>query len=64
MSLSPADGETVSAHLAAAVKAFESADKLSFRFGLTPSERTKLRVAPPKAEDAFEAYRRRKRPEP
>ena len=63
VAISPANGETVSAHLAAAIKAFDSADKLWFRFGLTPAERTKLRVVPPAADDAFEAYRRRRKPD-
>ena len=63
VTVSPANGATVSAHLAAAMKAFESADKIWFRFGLTPAERTKLHVVPPKLEDAIEAYRRRKHPD-
>ena len=63
VSISPANGETVSAHFAAAIKAFDSADKIWFRFGLTPAERTKLKVAPPKQEDPFDAYKRRKKPE-
>lgn len=55
-----ANGPQPSAELRAALLALEAADRIWFRFGITPSERTRLTTGEPGGDDDFESFRRKK----
>jgi len=55
------NGHQPAAELTAALKCFEQCDKLMFRFGITPVERTRLKVPQQTKENPFQKFLREKR---
>ena len=56
----PANGRQPSAELSAALRCFESADRIFLRFGITPSERTRIKIDAKKPHDLFEGFQKRR----